>query len=347
MWLAIVGVLSLGLEILPDPVMSMDLIAALRIFLRVADTGSFSAVAAELGVTQPAISRQVSGLEQHLGARLVHRSTRSVTLTEEGRDLIRPAQQLIDSAEALQQSVGRCRSKPVGRVRLSVPVPLGLYLSSHIGQLLDKSEHLSIDLVLRDGVSDLVEEGLDLEVRVGPVADSALISRRIGSTTALLVAAPQYLRGRTLPAHPRDLQEHDCIVYPRWGQDDVWWFSSAEGNISVSVRGRLRANNATAVHWAVLNGRGIALVSHLLASEDIQQGRLQALMPEFPPRSFPLSVVYPSRRNLPLRTRAVIEFLTEVVRADPAMSNLGVIANEAQEPEVPGQQFPGDSLSAS
>ncbi len=327
--------------------MSMDLIAALRIFLRVADTGSFSAVAAELGVTQPAISRQVSGLEQHLGARLVHRSTRSVTLTEEGRDLIRPAQQLIDSAEALQQSVGRCRSKPVGRVRLSVPVPLGLYLSSHIGQLLDKSEHLSIDLVLRDGVSDLVEEGLDLEVRVGPVADSALISRRIGSTTALLVAAPQYLRGRTLPAHPRDLQEHDCIVYPRWGQDDVWWFSSAEGNISVSVRGRLRANNATAVHWAVLNGRGIALVSHLLASADIQQGRLQALMPEFPPRSFPLSVVYPSRRDLPLRTRAVIEFLTEVVRADPAMSNLGVIANEAQEPEVPGQQSPGISFSAS
>jgi DNA-binding transcriptional LysR family regulator len=195
--------------------MSMDLIAALRTFLRVADTRSFSAVAAELGVTQPAISRQVSGLEQHLGARLVHRSTRSVTLTEEGRDLIRPAQQLIDSAEVLQQSVGRCRSKPVGRVRLSVPVPLGLYLSSHIGQLLDRCEHLSIDLVLRDGVSDLVEEGLDLEVRLGPVADSALISRRIGSTTALLVAAPQYLRGRTLPAHPRDLQEHDCIVYPR------------------------------------------------------------------------------------------------------------------------------------
>jgi DNA-binding transcriptional LysR family regulator len=308
---------------LADSVISMDLIAALRTFLRVADTGSFSAVAAELGVTQPAISRQVSGLEQHLGARLFHRSTRSVTVTEEGRDLIHPAQQLIDSAEALQQSVGRCRSKPVGRVRLSVPVPLGLYLSSHIGQLLDRCEHLSIDLVLRDGVSDLVEEGLDLEVRLGPVADSALISRRIGSTTALLVAAPQYLRGRTLPAHPRDLQEHDCIVYPRWGQDEVWWFSSAEGNISVSVRGRLRANNATAVYWAVLNGRGIALVSHLLALEDIQKGRLQALMPEFPPRSFPLSVVYPSRRNLPLRTRAVIEFLTEVVRADPAMSNLG------------------------
>jgi len=314
----------------------MDLIAVLRTFLRVADTGSFSAVAAELGVTQPAISRQVSGLEQQLGARLVHRSTHAVTLTEEGRDLVHSAQQLIDSAEALQHSVGRRRSKPVGRVRLSVPVPLGLYLSSHIGQLLDRCEHLSIDLVLRDGVSDLVEEGIDLEVRLGPVADSTLISRRIGSTAAFLVAAPQYLQGRTLPAHPRDLQEHECIVYHRWGQDDVWWFSSAEGNVSMSVRGRFRANNATAVYRAVLAGRGIGLVSHLLALEDIQKGRLQALMPEFPPRRLPLSVVYPSRSNLPLRTRAVIEFLTEVVRADPAMSNLGVIANEAQESEVPG-----------
>jgi len=319
--------------------MTMDLIAALRTFLRVADTGSFSAVAAELGVTQPAISRQLSGLEQQLGARLVHRSTHAVTLTEEGRGLIPSAQQLIDSAEALQQSVGRGRSKPVGRVRLSVPVVFGLHLSSRIDQLLDRCEHLSVDLVLHDGVSDLVEEGIDLEVRIGPVADSALISRRIGSTTAFLVAAPQYLQGRTLPAHPRDLQGHECIVYHRWGHDDVWWFSSAEGYISVSVRGRLRANNATAVYRAVLNGCGIALVSHILASEDIQKGRLQVLMPEFPPRSFPLSVVYPSRRNLPLRTRAVIEFLTEVVRADPAMSDLGVIANEAQEPDVPGQQI--------
>jgi DNA-binding transcriptional LysR family regulator len=336
------GLLSAGAEERYDHFISsdhtgitMDLIAALRTFLRVADTGSFSAVAGELGVTQPAISRQLSALEQQLGARLVHRSTHAVTLTEEGRDLILSAQQLIDSAEILQQSVGRCRSKPLGRVRLSVPVPLGIYLSSHISQLLDRCENLSIDLVLRDGVSDLVEEGIDLEVRLGPVADSALISRRIGSTTAFLVAAPQYLQGRTPPAHPRDLQEHECIVYHRWGQDDVWWFSSAEGDISVSVRGRFRANNATAVYRAALDGRGIALVSHILALEDIQKGRLRALMTEYPPRSFPLSLVYASRRNLPLRTRAVIEFLTEVVRADPAMSNLRVSAHEAQVSEVP------------
>jgi DNA-binding transcriptional LysR family regulator len=179
----------------------VDLIAALRSFLRVAETGSFSAVAAELRVTQPAISRQVTALEQQLGVRLVHRSTHAVTLTDEGRELIGPAQQVLDAAEALQQSSSHRRRNPVGRVRLSVPAPLGLYLSTHIGRLLDRYEHLSIDLVLRDGISDLVEEGLDLEIRLGTIEDSALISRHIGSTTAFLVASPQYLQGKSLPTY--------------------------------------------------------------------------------------------------------------------------------------------------
>ena len=229
----------------------MDLIAALRTFLRVAETGSFSAVAAERGLTQPAVSRQVSALEDHLGARLVQRSTQAVTLTEEGRELLVAAQQLVDSAEALRQMTASRRGKPMGRVRLAVPVRLGLYLSDKIGRLLTRYEELSVDLVLRDGVSDLIEEGLDLEVRIGPIEDAALIARCIGWTTAYLVAAPSYLEGRCPPAHPRDLERHDCIVYHRWGRDDVWWFSAAAGDpgaeIAVSVRGRFRANNAAAV----------------------------------------------------------------------------------------------------
>jgi DNA-binding transcriptional LysR family regulator len=327
--------------------MAMDLIAVLRTFLRVSETGSFSAVAAERGVTQPAISRQVSALEQQLGVRLVHRSTRAVTLTEEGRDLIRSAQQMLDAAEALQHSVGRRRSKPVGRVRLGIPVSLGLYLSSHIGRLLDRHEDLSIDLVLRDRVSDLVEEGLDLEVRLGPIVDSALISRQIGSTAPVLVAAPQYLHGRSLPAHPRDLQEHDCLVYRRLEEDSLWWFSSPEGKVSVSIRGRFRANNATAVHRAALEGGGIALLPHILVSEDVVEGRLQALMPEYPPLRFPLLVVYPSRRNLPLRTRVVIDFLTDVINANSVMSIAGACTSQPQETELPNQQSSGDPLNTS
>ena len=308
----------------------MDLIAAFRTFLRVAEIGSFSAVAEERGVTQPAVSRQVSALEEHFGTRLVQRSTHAVTLTHEGQDLLLAAQQLVDSADALRESMGRRRGKPVGRVRLGVPVALGLYLRSQLGGLLNEHEELSIDLVLRDDIADMIEEGLDLQVLVGAANDSALISRRVGATTAFLVAAPQYLKERSLPEQPSDLRDHDCIVYRRWGRrDDVWWFSSAEGNVSVPVRGRFRANNAEAVHRATLDGRGITLLSHLLVADDIRSGRLRSLMPAFRPLRFPLTVVYPSRRNLPPRVRTVIEFLTELLHADPEMTGDGEVPIES------------------
>jgi DNA-binding transcriptional LysR family regulator len=301
----------------------MDLIAALRTFLRVSEVGSFSAVAEERGVTQPAVSRQVTALEEHFATRLVQRSTHAVTLTEEGRELMPAAQQLVDSADALQEQTGRRRSKPVGRVRLSVPVPLGLYFSGKLDTLLKRHEELSLDLILHDKLRDLIEEGIDLQVCVGEVTDSALISRRIGATTAFLVAAPSYLKGRAAPEKPADLQNHDCIVYHRWGREDVWWFVSPEGPLSVSVRGRFRSNNSEAVRHAALNGHGIALLSHLLVAEDIKSDRLRVLMPSFLPARFPLTVVYPSRRNLPPRVRAVIDYLSETVQADPAMRDDG------------------------
>ena len=314
----------------------MDLIAALRTFLRVAEVGSFSAVAGERGVTQPAVSRQVSALEEHFGTRLVQRSTHAVTLTDEGRELVPAAQQLVDSADAMQQQTGRRRTKPVGLVRLSVPLPLGLYFSGKLDSLLKKHDELSIDLILHDKLRDLIEEGIDLQVCVGEVSDSALISRRIGTTTAFLVASPDYLKGRAVPKEPADLQQHNCIVYHRWGRDDVWWFAGPEGAVSASVRGRFRANNSEAVRRAALNGQGIALLSHLLVADDIGAGRLRVLMPAFPPARFPLTVVYPSRRNLPPRVRAVIKFLSEIVQADPATRDVGDV-RAASHTEVSGQ----------
>lgn len=293
----------------------MDLIAALRTFLRVAQVGSFSAVAEERGVTQPAVSRQISALEEHFGTRLVQRSTHAVTLTYEGHGLVPAAQQLVESVDALQERTGRRRTKPVGRVRLSVPVALGLYVSSKLHSLTKKHDELSVDLLLHDSLRDLIEEGIDLQVCVGDVNDSALISRRIGAATFLLVAAPAYLKGRVAPKKPSDLQQHECIIY-RW---HVWWFAGPEGAVSTAVSSRFRANNSEAVHRAALNGQGVALLSHLLVADDIAAGRLCVLMPAFPPMRLPLTVVYPSRRNLPPRVRAVIEFLSAAVQADPEL----------------------------
>lgn len=291
----------------------MDLIVTLRSFLRVAETGSFSAVAAERGMTQPAISRQVTALEEYLGTRLVHRTTQSVTLTGEGRQLLGRARELVDEADTLLTWAAQSCGKPVGQVRIAVPVPLGLYLGTNIDRLLDAYPDISIDLVLRDQYGNLVEDGLDAEVRLGDIADSSLISRRIGATNHVLVASPAYLHSRRVPEHPGELAGYSCIVHQRAGNDDLWWFRdrgpAASNEISVAVNGRLSANNAAAVHRAALAGHGIACISMLLVAGDIAAGRLVRLLPDYPCRRYPIYIDYPSRRHLPLRVRVVIDFI--------------------------------------
>ncbi|RPH56270.1 MAG: LysR family transcriptional regulator, partial [Acidobacteria bacterium] len=239
----------------------MDLIANLRSFLRVSETGSFSTVAAERGVTQPAISRQVTALEEYLGARLFQRSTQAVTLTEEGRCIIEAARDIVDAADELFHSVTRRTKSPEGLVRVALPVPIGLFLSDRIPSLLHRYEKLSVEVVMRDRVGNLVEEGLDLEVRIGDIENASLVCRRIGSTSTLIVAAPEYLERTQCPQHPRDLEHHDCMVNRGSGRDAVWWFTEdgeQEAECSVSVHGSFSADNAAAIHRAALAGQGIA-----------------------------------------------------------------------------------------
>ncbi|TKC92741.1 LysR family transcriptional regulator [Polyangium fumosum] len=304
----------------------MDLINNLQSFLRVAETGSFSAVAAQRGVTQPAISRQVGALEEYLGAQLVQRSTQAVTLTEEGRNLLAPAQQLVDAAEGIRNMTGRGQREPVGSVRVAVPVPLGFYFSDRVSSLLTCHGELSIDLVMRDHVGSLVEEGLDLAVVAGTVEDSSLICRRVGWTSSFVVATPEYLAGRPLPREPSDLAGHDCIVHRRRGSDGTWWFtdrrkaSTDEGReCAVKVGGRLSADNESAVYRAAVGGHGIANLSHLLVMDDIGSGRLCRLLPDHQCRRQPVYITYTSRRHLAQRTRAVMDFLVELIQEDPHM----------------------------
>jgi DNA-binding transcriptional LysR family regulator len=302
----------------------MDLISSLQSFLRVAETGSFSAVAAQRGVTQPAISRQVGALEEYLGAQLVQRSTQAVTLTEEGRNLLTPAQELVDAAEGIRHTTGRGLREPVGSVRVALPVPLGLYLSDRIGSLLASYRELSIELVMRDNVSNLVEEGLDLALVAGTVEDASLICRRVGWTSAFVVATPEYLAAHPLPREPRDLAGHDCIVHRRRSTEDVWWFTDTrkpgtdeERECAVTISGRLCADNESAVYRSVVSGYGIARLSHLLVMDDIESGRLCRLLPDHECRRQPLYITYASRRRLPHRTRAVMDFLVQLIQGDP------------------------------
>ena len=300
----------------------MDVVSALRTFLRVAQTKSFSAAAIDLNLTQPAVSRQVSALESHLKTRLLHRTTSALALTAEGEQMLPMALRVIEAVEALGQASSAEAAAVSGKVRLSLPTPLGFFISDRLARLLERHPALQVELLLRDEPSDLVANAIDLEVRLGPVGDSSLMCRRIGWTTAYLVASPDYLERRGIPQAPQDIPGHSCICYSRAGDGRSWSFREGADAVVLRIEPRLVASNSMAIHRAALGGAGLAVLSHILVEPDIEAGRLVKLMPDFPPTRLPINVVYPSRRNMPLRVATVLDFLVHAVRSDASMAAL-------------------------
>ncbi|MDR9804726.1 LysR family transcriptional regulator [Rhizobium hidalgonense] len=301
----------------------MDIVSALRTFQRVVETGSFSAAAHDLDVTQPAVSRQVAALEGHFNTRFLHRTTSGLSLTAEGERMLPMALRILEAVEELGDAAGSEGAMASGKVRLSVPAPLGLYLSDLLGDLLSAHPKLSVELLLREQSSDMIEERLDLEVRLGSVADSSLVCRRLGWTTAFLVASPAYLARRAAPLAPKDIKDHECLCYSRAGGANIWSFSNGSEDISVRISPRLTACNAVAIRRAALAGAGLAVLSHIIAMPDIAAGRLIPVMEDFRPSRLPITVVYPSRRNMPLRVKTVLDFLTDAIGRDPSMATSG------------------------
>lgn len=305
----------------------MDLLAALKSFVRLAETGSFSAVARDVGATQPAISRQITALEDHLGARLVQRSTRSLRFTEDGQTLLVHARHILDAVAEAEAAVGRQRTTPSGLVRLGAPTVFGrLYLAPHVGRLLARNPELLVELVLSDDVSDLVQQGLDLALRVGEIADVSLVARRVGSFTVATVASPDYLAARGEPERPEDLAGHECILFTRVADPHTWRFAGPDGEKPVAVEGRLRVNSIEAAVAAAVAGAGIAALPTWLVRDELAAGSLKRILHDFQSPRRPISLVYPSRRFLAPRTRAVIDFLVAEFRLDPAVSSYGEIA---------------------
>ena len=302
----------------------MDLLAALKTFTRIAETGSFSAVAREAGTTQPAISRQIGSLEEHLGARLFQRSTRSLTLTEDGRDLLTHARLVIETVEETEAAIGRRRTSPAGLERLGCAGVFGrLYLAPRLPRLLARYPEMSIDLSLTDTVVDMVQEGLDLSIRIGEVTDANLVARRVGSTTVITVASTSYLAAHGEPASPQDLTRHSCILFTRQNHPEHWTYAGPDGTITVTVGGRLRTNGIEAVMEAAIGGFGVAQVPTWMMHEPNVAGRVREILTGWQPPRRPISVVYPSRRFLAPRTRAVIDFLVDEFRLDPIISTYG------------------------
>jgi len=298
--------------------MRMDRIIGIGLFIRIVETGSFSRAAGEAGVTQPTATKAVATMEQRLGARLLHRSTRGVTPTEVGAlyyDKCKLIAREIDEADnlatLLQSTVG-------GMLRISTSVAFGRrVLVPLVLRYMRLHPELTIDLSFDDRYVNLVEQGIDLAIRMGPMADSALGARYLGTNPWLMVAAPSYLAARGTPLVAADLATHACVVYSSVQGDDRWSLVSAAGEkLSVPVKGPLRSNNLSAILGAARAGMGLALLPWYVARESLADGTVQTVMADHLLTAQEMHAVFPSPRLVPLKVTSFSGFLRQALAGD-------------------------------
>jgi DNA-binding transcriptional LysR family regulator len=292
----------------------MDLINGLQTFIRVVETGSFSAVAREANASQSAVTRQVAQLEAHFGVRLFHRTTRKLSLTDDGQDLVTRARHILEEAEDLEDTFGKNGGSPTGLVRIGLSVGAAILLVPDFAALLADHPGLAVELVVNEHADDLVAERLDVALRFGQSADTSLVSRALTTIGSAPMAAPAYLERYGAPEHPSDLLKHTCIVHDMGPGSTHWAFTGPDGAVDVEVSSSFRSNNALVVRQAALSGYGIALLADPLTLTEIRAGRLYRLLPNYTARRHQVFIVYPSRRHLAQRTRVVIDFLIEQFR---------------------------------
>jgi DNA-binding transcriptional LysR family regulator len=301
----------------------MDLLRALGTFSRIVETGSFSAVARETNSSQSAVSRVIDQLEAHFGVRLFHRTTRRLSLTDDGHDLLGHASRLLDAAVDMEGALGNHRNSPTGLVRVGLSAAASMFLTPRIGTLLERYPGLSVELVVGDRFHDLVAERLDLALQGGQTSDTSAVARVVATIGRAAVAAPEYLARHSPPVHPTDLADHACIIHEAGPDSTAWRFSGPDGPIEVVVSGAFRTNNSGVVRSAALAGYGIAFLPEQSVADDIRAGRLYRLLADYPSERGQAYLIYPSRRHLAPRTRVVIDFLVEHVKLTAACMEAG------------------------
>lgn len=288
----------------------MDKLTAMRAFVQVAEAGSFTAAAARLDWSKSAISKHVAWLEDQLGIRLLHRSTRRLSLTAAGTDYLEWAGRILDEVRDAEQAVGVGDARPAGRLRVAMPVSFGAaQVAPLLPALLAACPALEVECDLNDRHIDLIEEGVDVAIRVGALADSSLIARKLAETALVAAASPAYLAARGQPAEPAALGTHECIRYSHGPYRDRWLFAREGERETVRVSGRLRVNNGEAERRAALDGLGICLLPDFIICDDLSAGRLVRVLPDWSPPVLPVHALYPAGRHVAPKVRALIDHL--------------------------------------
>ncbi|MGD9844439.1 MAG: LysR family transcriptional regulator [Variibacter sp.] len=298
----------------------MDHAGKLETFVQVVNAGSYSAAARAMGLTPSAVSKLIARIEDHLGARLINRSTRQLTLTPEGEIFHRHCLKIIADIQQAEEAVAAQNVEPRGRLRINSSLPIAIHrIQSLIPEFLARYPRMSVDLSLNDEVVDLVEERADVAIRIGPLQDTSLRARKICSSRRVIVAAPDYLERHGTPATPADLAQHNCLAYDLKNSLNAWPFKLENAQVSVTVEGNFRGNNGETLRHLALAGTGIARLAWFQVGEDVRDGHLVPLLEDFHPGDTQgIYAVFVNHKFTAARVRCFVDFLVEKLgRAQP------------------------------
>ncbi|RVU32788.1 LysR family transcriptional regulator [Neptunomonas marina] len=287
----------------------MDTIGAIPVFVSVVEYGGFSPAAKHLNITKSAVSKRITQLEEQLGVKLLHRTTRKLSLTEAGEHFFEHAKRAAVAAQDAEDAVAQLQGEPQGRLKIGSPMSFGrLHMAPMIPRFLKEHPKISIDLVMDDKPIDLVGGGFDIAVRGGNLPDSSYIARRLAPLRSVLCASPSYLKRYGAPERLEDLLEHNCLPFSYSNDVKEWTFSKAGKTHSIVVSGNYQVNNSEALRDAVLQDLGIARLPTFVAGEDIRTGRLVQLFPDYEMPVAAISAVMIERQYMPAKVRAFLDF---------------------------------------
>ncbi|PTD96882.1 LysR family transcriptional regulator [Pseudothauera lacus] len=288
----------------------MSRLQQMQTFVAVAEAGSFAAAAEQLGSSRPAVSRQIAELERRLDVRLLHRTTRRLSLSAEGEVFLARCKRLLGDLDEAEAEITVRSGQAIGLLRVNAPVSFGIArLAPLWGRFQARHPRVELDITLSDRIVDLVEEGYDLAIRISRLPDSTMICRRLSSTRLLLCASPAYLARAGTPTHPGELAAHATLAYSYFAGGDEWPFHGPDGPISARVRPTLRSNNGDTCVAGALQHQGIVLQPDFLVDEHLASGQLVELMPAYRSLELGIYAVYPSRKHLTPKLRLLIDHL--------------------------------------
>ena len=295
----------------------MDRIDSMRLFVRVAELGSFSAVAQQMNVERSVVTRKVAALEAHLGAKLLARSTRRLSLTSAGAPYLEKCREILSLVEASEADLTDNRQAPRGHIRVTLPVSFGIHqLMSLFGDFMTANPEITIELELSDHRANLIEGGLDLAIRITDRLAPGDVARKIGGSQGAVVAAPEYLKRHGRPKHPSELIKHECLGY-LLSTRSSWAFVIDGETQWFPISGRLEANSGDALLVAAVRGLGITNAPTFIVEQAVREGVLEILLPRFSVPEMGIYAVFPSNRYVPHRVRSLVEYLAQRIGPKP------------------------------